>query len=163
LEGIFIALLCQHHWHVGLLWDLDFRDAPDGSRLLRPIERRFLSCAAAMMKAINVTRNSLLADSLMTAGTFWSNLVGLLGRRSLPVGSGLWLIPCQSVHTFGMHFPIDVLFLDEANKVIHLVETMRPFRVSRHLVSARSVLELPVDTVASSRTKIGDQIEILEA
>lgn len=121
------------------------------------------SCFAAMMKAINVTRNSLLADALLRADTFWSNLVGLLGRRSLPAGNGLWLIPCQSVHTFGMRFPIDVLFLDGANRVIHLVEHMRPFRVSRHLVSARSVLELPVNTVASSQTRIGDQIEILES
>ena len=67
------------------------------------------------------------------------SLIGLMGKACLKKGHGLWIKPCQSVHTFWMRFPIDVLFLDKNGVVIHFIESMKPFRVSRHVLKARSV------------------------
>ena len=114
------------------------------------------------MRAFNVTQQRTLANMLMVADSFFRSLIGLMGRPGLDVGHGLWIIPCQSVHTFWMRFPIDVIFLDEHRKVIHLVENLRPFRVSRHLSKARSVVELPVSSIKATGTQLGDEIRIAE-
>jgi uncharacterized protein len=114
------------------------------------------------MRAFNVTQQRTLANMLMVADSFFRSLIGLMGRPGLDVGHGLWLVPCQSVHTFWMRFPIDVIFLDEHRKVIHLVENLRPFRISRHLSKARSVIELPVSSIKTTGTQLGDEIRIAE-
>jgi len=108
-----------------------------------------------------MTRQQTLADVLMIADSFLRSLIGLMGRSSLETGHGLWIVPCQSVHTFWMRFSIDVVFLDEHSKVIHLVENLRPFRISKHLSRARSVIELPVSSIRATETQIGDEIRIL--
>jgi uncharacterized membrane protein (UPF0127 family) len=112
------------------------------------------------MQAINMTRKEQLVVALTVADSFLSSLIGLMGKPSLPEGHGLWIVPCQSVHTLWMRFPIDVVFLDESKRVIHLVERLRPFRISRHVSKARSVIELPVDVIRRTMTQVGDQIEI---
>ena len=111
------------------------------------------------MRATNVTRGRIVANPVSVADTFFSSLIGLMGRRELPEGHGLWIPHCQSVHTFWMRFPIDVLFLNSDRRVVHLVEGMVPFRISRHFRQARSILELPVLTIQSSKTQIGDELQ----
>ncbi len=113
-------------------------------------------------KAINPARNHTLSHHLTVADTFWSSLRGLLGKHSLPAGEGLLLVPCQSVHTLGMRFPIDVVFLDKERRVLHIIEGMKPWRISRHLPKARSVLELPAGTIAATGTRCGDVIQITD-
>jgi uncharacterized membrane protein (UPF0127 family) len=108
----------------------------------------------------NVTRGTILADSLEIADTFAKSLMGLMGRSCLKKRQGLWIKPCQSIHTFWMRFPIDVLFLDKEGIVVHSTESMKPFRVSRHVSKARSVLELPVLSIRDSHTQLGDCIEV---
>jgi uncharacterized protein len=110
--------------------------------------------------AFNLTREKILADSLDVADTFVKSLLGLIGKSPLTEGQGLWIKPCQSIHTFWMRFPIDVMFLDKDGKVVHLIDCMKPFRVSKHVTKARSVLELPAHTIGHSRTQLGDCIEI---
>jgi uncharacterized protein len=112
------------------------------------------------MQAINVTQNKTLADPLVVADTFLSSLIGLLGKRNLPPGHGLWIHPCQSVHTMWMLFPIDVIFLDRNKVVVHCIENMKPFRLSKHIGNAKSVLELPTHTINKTQTLPGDQVEI---
>jgi uncharacterized membrane protein (UPF0127 family) len=112
------------------------------------------------MKAYNVTRNQLLVERLSTADTFWKSLLGLLPRKELAPGEGLWIVPCQSVHTIGMRFPIDVLFLDREGVVLHLRERMKSFRVSRHVSRARGVLEIPAGMVQATGTRIGDVVTL---
>ncbi|MFN8008936.1 MAG: DUF192 domain-containing protein [Terriglobia bacterium] len=107
----------------------------------------------------NVTRGKTLADSLEVADTFLKSLIGLIGQSSLRKGQGLWINPCQSVHTFWMRFPIDVLFLDQKGVVVDVIESMKPFRISKHFWKARSVLELPAASVRESSTQAGDLIE----
>lgn len=114
------------------------------------------------MQALNVTRQRTLASMLTVADSFFLSLIGLMGRPRLEAGQGLWIVPCQSVHTFWMRFPIDVAFLDEHRRVIHLVENLKPFRVSKHLSKARSVIELPVNVIKATATELGDEIRIAE-
>ena len=108
----------------------------------------------------NVTRGIILADSLDVAETFVDSLIGLMGKSCLKKGRGLWIKPCQSIHTLWMRFPIDVLFLDAHGVVVHLIESMKPFRVSKHVSLARSVMELPVWSIRDSETRSGDCIEV---
>jgi uncharacterized membrane protein (UPF0127 family) len=112
-------------------------------------------------KASNLTRNRILAEFLAIADTFWSSLLGLMGKPDLPQGSGLLLIPCQSVHTMGMRFPIDVIFMDKRGMIIHLVENMKPWRVSKHFLKSRCVLELSAGTISATGTMLGDIVEII--
>jgi uncharacterized protein len=115
------------------------------------------------MQVINITRQQRLAVALTVADTFLRSLVGLMGKHSLPEGHGLWIVPCQSVHTFWMRFPIDVVFLDKDRRVVHLVERLRPFRISKHVSKARSVIELPASVIHQTMTQVGDHIEIVES
>ena len=75
-------------------------------------------------------------------------------------GWGLWIRPCRGVHTLAMGFPIDVVYLDRAGKVVHLEHNLQPWRFSPIRMQAASVLELPSHTVARTGTALGDNIEI---
>jgi len=85
-------------------------------------------------------------------------LRGLLGRARLRGDEGLWVVPCQGIHTFGVLFPLDVVFLDQNCRVIHIIEHLSPFRSSPVRMQSSSVLELPSRTVYWSGTTVGDQI-----
>ncbi len=113
-------------------------------------------------QAFNQTRQAYLATSLAVADTHWTRLRGLLGVASSDFrnGSGLWIVPCRGVHTLGMGFPIDVVYLNDAMKVIHIQGNLPPWRFSPVRTQAASVLELPSRTAAETRTAVGDKIEI---
>jgi|SRR5579859_1473491 len=116
----------------------------------------------APRKAFNRTREAYLATSLALADTHWTRLRGLLGLKAddFRNGSGLWIVPCHGVHTLGMGFPIDVVYLDGAMKVIHIQSNLRPWRFAPVRRQATSVLELPSQITAQTGTQIGDTIEI---
>ncbi|MCL5005428.1 MAG: DUF192 domain-containing protein [Acidobacteria bacterium] len=110
----------------------------------------------------NKTRETFVATSATVADTYMSRLVGLLGRtrRWVRPGQGLWIVPSYGVHTIGMLFSIDLVFLDRANHVVHIEEHVRPFRISKVILKADSVLELPPHTIFRTRTHVGDLLEI---
>ena len=108
----------------------------------------------------NETRNSALALRVRVADTSWSRLVGLLGQSSLAPDSGLWITPSNSIHTFGMRFSFDVVFINRSCHVVGLRAGIRPYRITLPNFKAWSVLELPADTISRSRTEIGDQLKI---
>ena len=116
----------------------------------------------APRKAFNRTREAYLATSLALADTHWTRLRGLLGLKAddFRNGSGLWIVPCHGVHTLGMGFPIDVVYLDGAMKVIHIQSNLQPWRLAPVRRQATSVLELPSQITAQTGTQIGDTIEI---
>jgi uncharacterized membrane protein (UPF0127 family) len=107
----------------------------------------------------NQTRNTILADAAEVADTSAKRRVGLLKHTHLAPGEGLWIVPCESVHSFFMKFAIDLVYLDRARKVRKVRHRMEPWRVSACL-SAHSILELPAGSVAASGTQAGDQIQI---
>ncbi|HME36052.1 MAG TPA: DUF192 domain-containing protein [Candidatus Sulfotelmatobacter sp.] len=113
-------------------------------------------------RAFNQSRQAYLATALAVADTHWTRLRGLLGLRSNDFrnGFGLWIVPCHGVHTLGMGFPIDVIYLDRAMTVIHIQSGLRPWRIAPVRAEAATVLELPCSTAADTGTAVGDRIEI---
>ncbi len=110
----------------------------------------------------NRNRESFLGLRVARADTLLTRLKGLLGRIRLNPDDGIWLMPSQGIHTIGMLFPIDVIYLDEANRVIHLIENLGPFRISPLRMRCVSILELPLRAIFSSNTRIGDELLICE-
>ena len=108
---------------------------------------------------LNVTRNAVLADAASVADSSESRRTGLLKHTSLAAGDGLWIVPCESVHSFFMKFTIDVLYLDKKHKIKKIRPEMVPWRASACL-TAHSVLELPAGTIEKTGTAVGDQLEI---
>jgi hypothetical protein len=104
----------------------------------------------------NETRGSVIAELAVIADTSAKRRKGLLGRDSLPNGHALWIVPCESVHTCGMRFPIDVVYLDRKHIVRKVCRAIPPWRLSMCLL-AHSVLELPAGTSELTRTEPGDQ------
>lgn len=87
-------------------------------------------------------------------------LKGALGRIGLKPDDGVWLVPSFGIHTIGMLFAVDLVYLDAANKVIHLVEHLGPFRISPIRIGCASILELESRAIYSSNTRIGDELII---
>jgi hypothetical protein len=110
------------------------------------------------MKARNVTREVVIGDGILEAGTFISRLRGLLGTADLALGEGLWIHPCSSIHSIGMRFEFDALFLGPGMKVVGRYERFRRNRISRVFWNARGVLELPAGTIERTGTEDGDEI-----
>jgi uncharacterized membrane protein (UPF0127 family) len=112
------------------------------------------------MPVINVTKKTWLATKVRKADNFLTRLIGLLKRTNLGPEEALWLIPSKGIHTIGMKFPIDVVFLDKSNVVLGIISELVPYRISGVRLRSYSVLELPKGTLKKSRTEVGDQLEI---
>jgi uncharacterized membrane protein (UPF0127 family) len=108
----------------------------------------------------NLTRQSFLSLGVRVADTQWARLRGLLGHLRLQADDGIWMVPSQVIHTIGLTFPVDVVYLDASSRVIQVIEHLGPFRVGPLRSRARSVLELPIKSVFCSNTQIGDQFVI---
>jgi uncharacterized membrane protein (UPF0127 family) len=110
----------------------------------------------------NKTRETFVATEATIADSYLRRLVGLLGKtkRWAQLGRGLWIVPSRGVHTIGMMFPIDLIFLSKEKEVVHVEEHLRPFRISAVSLKATSVLELPAHTVFRTGTQVGDRMEI---
>src|SRR5580700_670116 len=110
----------------------------------------------------NKTRETFVATEATVADSYLRRLVGLLGKtkRWAQLGRGLWIVPSRGVHTIGMLFPIDLIFLSKEKEVVHVEEHVRPFRISAVSLRAMSVLELPAHTIYRTGTQVGDRLEI---
>jgi uncharacterized membrane protein (UPF0127 family) len=118
-------------------------------------DARPLGCLAVR----NETKQTTLAERADIADDSSRRRKGLLGRKSLEPGQGLWIVPCQGVHCLGMQFAIDVVFLDRRRKVSKLRPDVRPGGVALCLW-AHSVLELPSGTIRQTQTSRGDQLRL---
>jgi hypothetical protein len=110
------------------------------------------------MRIANRTRSTLIGLRVELAATWWSRLRGFLGRPEPALGEGLLLAPCDGIHTYGMAFDLDVLFLDERGRVLEVIQSLRPWRRTQRVAGARYVLEVPAGTVQASRTRVGDEL-----
>ena len=107
----------------------------------------------------NRSRGTNLAEDVRLADTPRARLVGLLTETTLESGEGLWIYPTQAIHTFGLRFPIDVAFLDRQRRVKRVYHRLVPYRWTRLVWGAQSVLELPGGILARTGTEVGDEIE----
>ena len=119
-------------------------------------------------RARNLDRATVLAERLETAGSLWAKFMGLMGRRSLAAGDGLWLPASNGIHMMFMHFPIDAVFVskpgpDGGRRVKSVHRNLRAWTGIVPLVrGADGVLELPVGTIDASGTAVGDLVEVHE-
>lgn len=77
-------------------------------------------------------------------------------------GQGLWIVPSEGIHTFGMRFPIDAAYLDAKGKVLRVYHGLRPWRLAAVTLRARSVLELPAGTLERTGTEPGDVLDFIK-
>ena len=107
----------------------------------------------------NQTRDTVLGETVEVADTSEKRRTGLLKHQRLDSGSGLWIVPCESVHTFFMKFPIDLVYLDRQKKVRKVRHAVPAWRLSACL-TAHSILELPAGTAEKTGTVPGDELSI---
>jgi len=105
----------------------------------------------------NETSGEILGDRVVSTRSSAERRHGLLSLTGLEPGQGLWIEPCEGVHSAGMKFAIDVLHLDKNKRVRKICSAMKPWRVSICL-TAKSVLELPAGTATRTRTQKGDRL-----
>ncbi|MDR3411184.1 MAG: DUF192 domain-containing protein [Formivibrio sp.] len=116
------------------------------------------SASDIRLEVTNRVRGTVLATRLEVADSAPKRSKGLLGRDDLAPGEGLWIVPCESVHTYFMRFPIDLVYLDRKNKIKKVRSAVGPWRMSACL-SAHSVLELPAGTIRETQSQPGDLLE----
>jgi uncharacterized membrane protein (UPF0127 family) len=111
----------------------------------------------------NLTRECFLNLGVTLADTSFARLKGLIGRLRLKSSEGLWVVPSSGIHTLGVLFPLDLIYLDDSYQVIHVIEYFPTFRIAPLKIKAASVLELPPHTIYSSQTQSGDKLVICPA
>jgi uncharacterized membrane protein (UPF0127 family) len=113
-----------------------------------------------MVEVRNARNGLLLGDRVRKTRGAREGSRGLVGRRGIERGEGLWIVGTMGVHSFGMRFPIDVAYLDGDLRIVHVIERMLPRRVGRVSLRTETVLELPAGTLAATQTRQGDAVEI---
>ncbi len=112
------------------------------------------------MKLINLSKNNIISEEAEVAGSLLKRLKGLLGRDGLADGQCLVIRPCNSVHTFFMRFPIDVVFSDRKGRVVGLCPQLKPWQLSAIFYRAYFAVELPVGSIARNGIVLGDVLAL---
>ena len=158
------------------------KSAPASSPICSPTERVSASPRQAVQRVVRTTRpvdphlgcrryrqagmdqivllapqGQVVCERCEVVDGFLRRGLGLLGRKRLPRGQGLLIKPSWSIHTWFMHFPIDVVFLDRELRVLEIRKQMRPWRVTARF-RAHSALELPAGECDRLRLGVGDRL-----
>ena len=112
-----------------------------------------------MGKLVKRETNEVILENAEVADTFISRFLGLMGKKYLPEDAGLIIQPCNSVHCFFMRFPIDVIFVDSDDRVVHIMPAMKPGKISPIVRKAKYVIESNANTL-SEKLRIGDEISV---
>ena len=113
-----------------------------------------------LVKVVNLTRGTLLGDRIEVADTSLSRFLGLIPKRGLNAGEGLWIKPSSGVHMFWMRFAIDVIGLDRNKRVVRLWRNLKPWRMTSVSMKMQIALELPVGQIDACEVQLGDVISI---
>ena len=114
-------------------------------------------------KIENRTQGNTLATHATIADGLCERLIGLLGRASLPAGEALVFPQCWSIHTIGMRFPIDVIFIDRAWRVAVLKPAVPPGRMIWPVHAAWGVIEMAAGAIQACELIVGDQLHLTDA
>ena len=113
----------------------------------------------AKLKAINKTKDTIIASNVRLANNIITRIIGLLLDSSLSEDFGLLIKPAKQIHAYGMRFTFDAIFIDKNDKVIHLIEKMKPWSSPSKLIwNSKKVLEISAGVIAKTNTEIGDII-----
>ena len=107
---------------------------------------------------INGSSNEIIAHRVFTADNFFKRLFGLLFKKPLKNGEALFIRGCKSIHTIGMRYSIDAVFIDESGKVISAIKDILPWRFTPHIRGARSVIEFKSGLLKEKPLNAGDKI-----
>jgi uncharacterized protein len=103
----------------------------------------------------NKMKLTLLSKNSRNADNFLSRFKGLMGKKSFSEEDGLIINPCNSIHMFFMKFSLDIVFVNKNNRVVHLIENLKPWKLSKIVWSAAFVIELPIDSIKKAKQKLG--------
>jgi uncharacterized protein len=110
----------------------------------------------------NPSKGTVLGETIEVAATAAQKVRGLLGRQCLESGQGLLFKSCSSLHTFFMHFPIDIVFADKKGRVLKSAAAVRPFKLVAAPLRSYYAIELPAGAIERSRTRVGDHLYFRE-
>jgi uncharacterized membrane protein (UPF0127 family) len=125
-----------------------------------PIANKDEARVKTTLYAFNISRQSFINLGVSAADTPLARLRGLLGRLKLRSDEAVWVVPSRGIHTFGLLFAIDAIYLDSECRVVHLIENLGPLRVGPLRLRCSSVLELPAGSIYKSGTQVGDRLLI---
>jgi uncharacterized membrane protein (UPF0127 family) len=108
----------------------------------------------------NRSKNEIILNKLEIAESFFARGRGLLGRNDFNFGEGLWIRPCNNIHTLFMKFSIDCVFIDSKMRVTKIVHQLKPWRVVGPIWKSSSVIELPSGFAASKNIEVGDELYV---
>lgn len=113
-----------------------------------------------MKKLINKTRNTVLAENVFEARSFFARGKGLLGKKSFSPNETLWIYPCNNIHTWFMQFPIDAVFVDKNLLVTKIYTQLKPWKMVWPILSARSVFEFSGGVINPDNVQPGDHLYV---
>ena len=116
-----------------------------------------------IVQAVNASKSAVvIAQKVIWAGSSSERRRGLLGRTGLGSDEGIYLTPCEWLHTFGMKFPIDVAFISPGGLILAVHYGLKPNRLSKIVFRAEGALELAEGTLRKTNTEVGDAVEFLK-
>ncbi len=117
---------------------------------------------ATRLKATHLRTGKVLADDLQVPRTFIGRGIGLMFRKTLAPGTGMWINPCNGIHMMFMNFAIDAVFLDRAHRVVKVHRKLPAwYGVVWIEWGADSVIELPASSTDPVGLQPGDEISIV--
>ena len=112
------------------------------------------------MKVILPKNNQVICENLKLANDVFSRMVGLLGKKTFDTFDGLLLSPCAQIHSIGMKFKFDAVYLDNTYRVVALYKNIEKNRIMPYNIAVKNVLELPCGTIENKKLEIGDVFKI---
>jgi uncharacterized protein len=114
------------------------------------------------MPVKNATRKTILASKVVMCDTESSRALGLMFHSKITDAAFILAFPKEqhvALHMFFVFFPIDVAFIDEKKNVVEIKENFEPFTQYSARKHAKYAVELPNETIAKTKTAVGDRIE----
>lgn len=112
------------------------------------------------LRLVHARTGRVLAERLLVPRSFVGRGLGLMFRRALPEGEGMWIRPCNGIHMLGMRFAIDAVFIGRDLRVVRVCAGLRPWRVVPLVPGAHSVVELPAGTLEGLAVERGDALTV---
>lgn len=106
--------------------------------------------------------NEVICENVLNANTLIKRMVGLLGRDKFDEIDGLLLCPCSQIHSIGMKFDFDAVYLDKNDKIIELCKYIKKNKILPYNIRAKKVLELPVGVIDSKCLALGDKLLVID-
>ena len=109
----------------------------------------------------NLTRDNCVVEQGWAADNSWKKMVGLLKHRYLNKGEGMWFPGASWIHSLGMKFPFDAVFINRKKVVVKIVPHVLPNRFLAPAWGASAVIEIPAGGAMRCGVEVGDQVEVV--